>query len=61
MTGYQKTKRLWRRSFYCIFKPRYVLTPFAIAIWSYEIGFNYVLIYKDVYIFGLRVARLTVK
>jgi hypothetical protein len=58
MSNYQRALRVWRRSFYKIFRWRYVLIPFATTHLTYNLTSTQSYKYVDVYIFGFRVARL---
>jgi len=53
-----KAKRVWFRSFFIrAIAFRYLLTPIGTTRMRYDMGVGY-LDYTDVYVFGIRVARI---
>lgn len=51
--------RVWYRSFFIrIFAFRYLLTPIGTTIRIYHMSEGHTLEYLDVYVFGIRIARI---
>jgi len=56
-----KALRTWRRSFFLrAIVWRYLLTPIGTIRREYQVAYNQKLCYLDVYIFGIRLARIHV-
>lgn len=54
-----KAIRTWRRSFYLTaIAWRFLLTPFGTIQREYQVTHNQTLSYLDIYIFGIRIARI---
>jgi hypothetical protein len=59
MNRLEKQARIWRWSFFTrSIEFRYLLTPFATVHRTYQVPVNCQLDYLDVYIFGIRIARI---
>jgi hypothetical protein len=53
----KKALRIWRRSFLKLIAFRYLLTPFGTIVRYYNLP-DTQLMYRDYFIFGIRVARI---